>query len=48
MMPPGTTGVYSYYEAREGAEFKETVFFGLQYLMKEYLEGVVVEQRDID
>lgn len=39
--PPGTTKVYSYFEAR-GGKFPETVFFGLQYLLKRYLEGVVV------
>lgn len=46
--PKNTEGVYSYFEAREGAKFKETVFFGLQYLMKEYLEGVVVTQEMIE
>lgn len=34
--PPGTTGVYSYFESR-GGRFQETVFFGLQYFLKEYL-----------
>jgi len=38
---PDTEVVYSYFEARKGAEFNETVFFGLQYLLKEYLEGIV-------
>jgi len=46
--PSGTETVYSYFEAREGATFPETVFFGLQYLMKEYLEGVVVTQEMIE
>jgi nicotinamide phosphoribosyltransferase len=46
--PKGTTGVYSYFEARKGAKFPETVFFGLQYLIKEYLEGVVVTQEGIE
>ena len=31
--PPGTTTVYSYFESR-GGRFQETVFFGLQYLIK--------------
>jgi len=35
--PRGTTNIYSYLEARVGAEFPETVFFGLQYLLKRYL-----------
>lgn len=40
--PDNTDSVYSYFEARTGAKYSETVFFGLQYLLKEYLEGVVV------
>jgi nicotinamide phosphoribosyltransferase len=39
--PPNTSKVYSYFESR-GGEFKETVFFGLQYFLKRYLEGCVV------
>lgn len=35
--PPGTTAMYSYLESRGGA-FKETVFFGLQYIIKQYLK----------
>jgi nicotinamide phosphoribosyltransferase len=46
--PDGTEYVYSYFEARNGAKFDETVFFGLQYLMLEYLEGVVVTKEKID
>jgi nicotinamide phosphoribosyltransferase len=34
--PPNTTSVSSYIEAR-GGEFEETVFFGLQMFIKEYL-----------
>jgi nicotinamide phosphoribosyltransferase len=34
--PPGTTGVYSYIESR-GGRYDETVFFGLQAFIKEYL-----------
>lgn len=40
--PPGTEVVYSYLESR-GGEFDETLFFGLQYLLKKYLEGSVVD-----
>ena len=36
--PPGTTGIYSYFESR-GGMFPDTVFFGLQYYLKAYLEG---------
>jgi nicotinamide phosphoribosyltransferase len=34
--PPGTTAVYSYIESR-GGRFDETVFFGLQMFIKQYL-----------
>ncbi len=39
--PPGTTRVYSYLESR-GGQFENTLFFGLQYLLKEYFCGQVV------
>jgi len=39
--PPGTQTVYSYLESR-GGMFDRTVFFGLQYYLKKYLQGVVV------
>ncbi|HEY2837546.1 MAG TPA: nicotinate phosphoribosyltransferase [Pirellulales bacterium] len=45
--PPGTERIYSYFESR-GGEFPETVFFGLQYLLKEYLQGSVVTREKID
>lgn len=41
--PEGTTEVVSYLESR-GGQFQETVFFGLQYIMKAYLEGPVLEK----
>ena len=44
--PAGTTGVYSYIEAR-GGRFNETVFFGLQAFIKEYLTTPIT-QADID
>ena len=34
--PPRTTGMYSYLESR-GGRYGQTVFFGLQYLLQEYL-----------
>ncbi len=37
MYPEGTEKVYSYFEAREGATFPTTVFFGLQQLIQKYL-----------
>jgi len=45
--PPGTTSVYSYFESR-GGKFPEVTFFGLQYLIKRYLEGQVVTKTKID
>ena len=45
--PPNTQVIYSYFESREG-KFPATVFFGLQYYLKEYLEGNVITQENID
>lgn len=44
----GTSKVYSYLEARRGGKFAKTTFFGLQYIIKKYLEGQVVTQAKID
>ena len=44
--PVGTTGVYSYIESR-GGKYDETVFFGLQAFIKEYLLDPIT-QADID
>lgn len=44
--PKGTTNVYSYFESR-GGDFKHVVFFGLHYLLKQYLERPIT-QADID
>lgn len=42
--PPGTTSMFSYIESR-GGDYPETVFFGLQYYLKEYLKHrVTVEE----
>jgi len=46
--PQGTEYVYSYFEARTGAKYNKTVFFGLQYFLKEYLEGKVVTREGIE
>lgn len=40
--PKGTENVYSYLESR-GGRFGHSVFFGLQYLLKQYLAGSVVK-----
>ncbi len=46
--PDGTENVYSYFESRVGARYSDTVFFGLQYILKAYFTGEVVNDRDID
>jgi len=45
--PEGTTKVYSYLESR-GGKFDNTVFYGLQYLLKKHFEGIVVTKQDVD
>lgn len=45
-VPPDTTGIYSYMESRGGL-FPETVWFGLNYYLKEYLSRPVT-MADID
>ncbi len=45
--PPGTTKIISYLESRGGA-YPETVFFGLQYILKKHLAGVVVTQEKLE
>ncbi|SKA14300.1 nicotinamide phosphoribosyltransferase [Chitinophaga eiseniae] len=44
---PGTQHIYSYLESR-GGKFDETVFYGLQYFLKEYLEGAVFTKEKLD
>lgn len=44
---PGTTRIYSYLESR-GGEFPETVFYGLQYYLREYLQGPAFTKADVD
>jgi nicotinamide phosphoribosyltransferase len=46
--PPGSQIVYSYFESRSGSTYPETVFFGLQYFLKQYLVGRVVTQEKIE
>lgn len=45
--PPGTEFVYSYLESR-GGMFDQTLFFGLQYYLLEYLCGQVVNEQDVN
>lgn len=46
--PDGLQTIYSYFESRVGAKYAETPLFGLQYFLKEYLEGVRVTKEGID
>ena len=46
--PKGLQVVQSYCESRPGGMFDEIVFFGLQYILKEYLCGQVVTKEKID
>ena len=45
--PPKTTKLYSYFESR-GGRFDNTVFFGLQYILKRYLSGQVITEEKIN
>ncbi len=40
--PPKTTGMFSYLESR-GGKYRDTVFFGLQYIVDRYLSRRVTE-----
>ena len=44
--PKGTSKVYSYLESR-GGKFDNTMFYGLQYFIKQYLSGQVVTEEKI-
>ena len=48
MYPPKLEYVESYFESRAGGEYKESVFFGMHYLLKSYFEGVRVTRDNID
>lgn len=45
--PSGTTQIYSYFESR-GGKFPDVTFFGLQPILRQYLEGIVVTTEKID
>src|ERR1700733_4733574 len=40
--PPDVTSMYSYFESR-GGRYRDSVFFGLQYYLLEYLAGPVTK-----
>lgn len=44
--PKGTTKVFSYFESRQTDT--PITFFGLQYFIKQYLEGVVITPEEVD
>lgn len=45
--PPNTAGQFSYLESR-GGMYDRTVFFGLQYILKEYLSKPILEEHVIE
>ena len=45
--PKGTTKVYSYLESR-GGKFDNITFYGLQYILKKYFEGIVISENDVE
>lgn len=45
--PPKTTRIFSFLESRGGV-FPEITFFGLQYYLKRYLEGIRVTRENIE
>ncbi len=45
--PPHTSKVFSFFESR-GGRFPGVTFFGLQYYLKRYLEGVVIGRSDLE
>ncbi len=45
--PKNTERVYSYMESRTGSEFNKTIFYGLQYILKKYMEGCVVTREKV-
>lgn len=47
MYDPATQANYAYDESRKGAKYPETVFFGLQVILKRFFEGIVVTQEDL-
>jgi len=44
----GTEVIYSYFESRKGATFDNTVFFGLQSILKKHFVGQVVTEEKIN
>lgn len=43
-----TEKLYSYLESRVGSEFNKTIFYGLQYIIKKYLEGQVITPEKVN
>ena len=47
LYPDKAERIYSYFESRTGARWHDTVFFGLQYILKEYLVGKVITKEGV-
>lgn len=45
--PVGTSHIYAYFESR-GGKFPEVCFFGLQYILKRWLVGPVVNEKMVE
>lgn len=45
--PKHTEKLYSYMESRTGSEFNKTIFYGLQYIIKNHLVGQVVTEEKV-
>jgi nicotinamide phosphoribosyltransferase len=45
--PKGTARIFSFLESR-GGRFPTTTFYGLQYYLKRYLEGSVIDRSDLE
>ena len=45
---PNTEGIYSYLEARKGAKYNKTLWFGLQSILLKHLVGKVVTKEKIE
>jgi nicotinamide phosphoribosyltransferase len=48
MLPMGTIGLYSYFEARSGATYNKTVWWSLQSILMKHLVGQVVTKEKIE
>lgn len=48
MTPEKVSGSNVYWEARKSSKYSSTLFFGLQYILKDYFVGSVVTNQDVE